>query len=261
MLKSLWTAATGMEAQQLDQDIVANNLANVNTVGFKKSRADFQDLMYQIFSKSGAATSDGNQLPVGIEIGMGVKPISTQKIFTQGDYQQTGNQFDWSIEGAGFFQFADNNGNNVYSRAGNFTLNKDGSLCNSAGLKLIPDITVPQGTVTFTIDSGGTWSAADNTGKVLKADRITLANFVNPAGLTSLGQNLYQETDGSGTPTVGNPGTTGFGTISQNFLEMSNVSVIEEMVKMIAGQRAYEINSKSIQTADNMLSMINNLKR
>lgn len=260
MIKSLWTAATGMEAQQLDQDVVANNLANVNTVGFKKSRADFQDLMYQIYTKSGAATSGGNQLPVGIEIGMGVKPISTQKIFTQGDYQQTGNQFDWSIEGDGFFQF-DDNGRTVFSRAGNLKVNKDGSLCNSAGLKLLPEVTVPQDSATFTIDSGGTWSATDGTGVVLATGRIELAKFVNPAGLTSLGRNLYDKTDGSGEPVVGNPATTGFGTISQNFLEMSNVNVIEEMVKMIAGQRAYEINSKSIQTADNMLQIINNLKR
>jgi flagellar basal-body rod protein FlgG len=260
MIKSLWTAATGMEAQQLEQDVVANNLANVNTVGFKKSRADFQDLMYQIYTKSGAVTSGGNQLSTGIEIGMGVKPIATQKIFTQGDYQQTGNQFDWSIEGAGFYQF-DDNGRTVYSRAGNFKINKDGALVNSEGLKLLPEVTIPQDSSSFTIDSGGTWTATDNIGNVLATGRIELAKFVNPAGLTSLGRNLFDKTDGSGDAIVGSPGTTGYGTISQNFLEMSNVSVIEEMVKMIIGQRAYEVNSKSIQTADNMLSMINNLKR
>ncbi len=150
MIRSLYTAATGMVAQQLDQDVVANNLANVNSPGFKKSRADFQDLMYQITAKSGAETSGGNQIPAGIEIGMGVKPVATQKIFTQGDYQQTGNTFDWAIEGDGFFQF-DDNGKTLYSRAGNLKINKDGAVCNSEGLKLIPNITVPANATVFTI--------------------------------------------------------------------------------------------------------------
>ena len=260
MIRSLWTAATGMVAQQLDQDIVANNLANVNTVGFKKSRADFLDLMYQITSKSGAQTTQGNQLPVGIETGMGVKPMSTQKIFTQGDYQQTGNQFDFAIEQNGFFQF-DNNGTTVYSRAGSLKINKEGTLVNSEGLKLIPSITIPTGTVSFTVDSGGTWTASDKSGVSLATGRMELATFINPAGLTSMGRNLYEKTDSSGDAVVGNPGENGIGTVSQNYLEMSNVSVIDEMVRMIVGQRAYEINSKSIQTADNMLSIINGLKR
>jgi len=260
MIRALWIAATGMEAQQLEQDIVANNLANINTAGFKKSRAEFQDLMYQIFSQSGSETSAGNQLPVGIEIGMGVKPVATQKIFTQGDYQQTGNKFDWAIEGDGFFKF-DDNGREVYSRAGNFKISKDGFLCNSAGLKLTPEVSVPSGAVTFTIDKGGTWTATDDVGASLASGRIELAKFINPAGLSSIGRNLYAKTDGSGDPTTGSPGEEGFGTISQYFLEMSNVNVIDEMVKMIVGQRAYEVNSKSIQTADNMLQMINNLKR
>lgn len=260
MIRSLWTAATGMVAQQLEQDVIANNLANVNTVGFKKSRADFQDLMYQLITKSGSETSTGNQLPVGIEVGMGVKPIATQKIFTQGDYQQTGNQFDLAIEGSGFFQI-DDNGKTVYTRAGNFKINREGTLCNSEGLKLLPEITIPQEAVVFTVDSGGTWTASDSAGKSLGEGRIELANFINPAGLTSQGRNLYDKTESSGEPNLGNPGEDGRGTISQHFLEMSNVSVIDEMVKMIVGQRAYEINSKSIQTADNMLQMINNLKR
>jgi flagellar basal-body rod protein FlgG len=260
MIRALFTAATGMSAQQLDQDVVANNLANVNTVGFKKSRADFLDLMYQINSKSGAQTTQGNQLPVGIEIGMGVKPMSTQKIFTQGDFQQTGNQFDLAIEQNGFFQF-DNNGSTVYSRAGSLKINKEGALVNSEGLKLIPSITIPQATVSFTVDAGGTWTASDSNGASLGTGRMQLASFINPAGLTSLGRNLYDKTDSSGDAVVGNPGENGFGTISQHYLEMSNVSVVDEMVRMIVGQRAYEINSKAIQTADNMLSIINNLKR
>lgn len=261
MIRSLWTAATGMVAQQLEQDVIANNLANVNTVGFKKSRADFQDLMYQLITKSGSETSAGNQLPVGIEVGLGVKPMATQKIFTQGDYQQTGNQFDLAIEGNGFFQI-ENVGRTSYTRAGNFKINKDGLLCNSEGLKLVPNVTIPPGTVVFTVDSGGTCTASDNMGLPLGGSvQIQLANFPNPAGLTSLGRNLYDQTEGSGAAVIGNPDEDGLGTISQRYLEMSNVSVIDEMVKMIVGQRAYEINSKAIQTADSMLQLINNLKR
>lgn len=260
MIRSLWTAATGMVAQQIEQDVVANNLANVNTVGFKKSRADFMDLMYQIYTKSGSETTQGNQLPVGLEVGMGVKPMSTQKLFTQGDYQQTGNQFDWAIEKDGFFQI-DDNGNTFYTRAGNFKLDKDGAVVNSAGLKLLPNITVPTGTVSFTVDTGGTWTASDQAGNPLSTGRLELATFVNQAGLTSIGRNLYAKSVASGDPITGNPGENGIGTISQSYLEMSNVNVIDEMVKMIVGQRAYEINSKAIQTADSMLSIINGLKR
>ena len=250
-----------MVAQQLDQDVVANNLANVNTVGFKKSRANFQDLMYQIYSKAGATSSTGIQLPAGIEIGMGVKPISTQKIFTQGDYQQTNNALDWAIEGDGFFQIDDGNGGTAYTRAGSFKLNKDGNICTSEGLLLTPAINVPTGTVVITVDQSGQVSATDGTGAITQIGQLQLATFINPAGLTSIGRNLYVKTDASGDETVGNPGVDNRGTISQYYLEMSNVNVIDEMVKMIVGQRAYEINSKSIQTADNMLSIINNLKR
>jgi flagellar basal-body rod protein FlgG len=249
-----------MVAQQLEQDVISTNLANVNTVGFKKSRADFQDLMYQLISKSGAQTSAGNQLPVGIEVGLGVKPMATEKIFSQGDYQQTGNKFDFAIEGDGFLQ-VDNSGRTAYTRAGNLKMDKDGNLCTAEGLKIMPAVTIPQGSVAFTVDSGGTWTASDSTGASLATGRMELANFANPAGLSSMGRNLYDKTDASGEPVTGNPGENGLGTLSQNYLEMANVSVIDEMVKMIVGQRAYEINSKSIQTADNMLGIINNLKR
>lgn len=216
--------------------------------------------MYQLSAKSGSETSGGNQLSVGIETGMGSKLVSTQKIFTQGDYQQTGNAYDWAIEGEGFFQL-DDNGRTVYSRAGNFKVSKDGYLCNAEGIKLMPEVTVPAEATIFTIDSGGTWTAADSAGNSLATGRIELAKFINPAGLTSLGRNLYDKTNASGDPITANPGEDGLGTISQHFLEMSNVNVIDEMVRMIVGQRAYEINSKAIQTADNMLQMINNLKR
>lgn len=261
MIRSLYTAATGMIAQQLDQDVVANNLANLNTIGFKKSRANFQDLMYQVLTKAGSLSATGQQLPSGIEIGMGAKMVSTQKIFTQGDYTQTSNQLDWAIEGDGFFQIDDGQGKTLYTRAGNFKLNKDSNIVNQEGLVLTPTLNVPTGTVSVTVDKSGTVSATDAKGAVTQIGQLTVARFANPAGLTSMGRNLYDKTDASGDPVVGNPGVDGRGTISQFFVENSNVNVIDEMIKMITGQRAYEIDSKAITTADNMLSTINNLKR
>ena len=260
MIRALWTAATGMEAQQISQDVTANNLANINTAGFKKSRADFQDLMYQVYTRAGVETTSGSELPVGLEIGMGVKPIAVQKMFSQGDYQQTDNPFDLAIEGAGFFQI-EADGRTLYTRAGNFKVNRDGYLCNSEGYRMIPEIIIPPDTVNFIVDSGGTWSAVDERGEALATGRIELAKFLNPAGLSSLGRGLLEATEGSGDPLTANAGEGGTGTISQNFLEMSNVNVVDEMVRMIVGQRAYEINSKAIQTADSMLQMINGLKR
>jgi flagellar basal-body rod protein FlgG len=261
MIRSLFTAATGMSAQQIEQDVIANNLANVNTVGFKKSRANFQDLMYQIYSKAGATSSTGVQLPAGIEIGMGVKPISTQKIFSQGDYQQTGNPLDWAIEGDGFFQLEDGDGGTAYTRAGSFKINKDSNICNSEGLLLTPALSVPQGTVVITVDKSGQVTATDSKGTMTQIGQLQIATFINPAGLSSAGRNLYSKTDASGDASTGNPGIEGKGTISQYFLEMSNVNMIDEMVKMITGQRAYEINSKSVQTADAMLGIVNSMKR
>ena len=262
MIRALWTAATGMESNQTSLDVVSNNLANVNTTGFKKSRAEFQDLMYQVSKKSGAETSGGTQLPVGIEIGMGAKLSAVQKLFTQGDYVQTGNKFDWSIEGDGFFQLEDSSaGRTVYSRAGNFKLNKDGALCNSDGLKILPEISMPTTATDFTIDSGGTWTATDSSGNTVASGRIQLAKFMNPAGLTSIGRNLFIPTEGSGDATLDNPGSNGMGTISQHYLEQSNVNAVDEMVSMIELQRAYEMNSKAIQTADSMLSVVSSLKR
>ncbi len=260
MIRSLWTAATGMEAQQTCLDVTANNLANLSTTGFKKSRAEFQDLMYQVYKKTGSETSAGNQLPVGIEIGMGSKLSAIQKFFIQGDYVQTGNKFDWSIEGDGFFQL-DDNGRTVYSRAGNFKINKDGVLCSTEGLKLMPEITLPQQAIDFTIDSGGTWTATDYQGQPLATGRVQIVKFINPAGMTSRGRNLFEATEGSGEPLLDYPGQNGFGTISQHYLEMSNVNAVDEMVNMIEILRAYEMNSKAIQTADQMLSIVSNLKR
>lgn len=260
MIRSLWTAATGMNAQSLEQDVIANNLANVNTTGFKRSRVDFQDLMYQIASKSGTETTAGVRLPTGIEVGMGVKVVSIQKMFNQGDFQQTGNQFDWAIEGEGFYQL-DNNGQTVYSRAGSWKIDKNGTLVNSDGLKLLPNITIPPAAVNFTIDKNGTWTATDKSGATISSGSLQIARFINPGGLTSLGRNTFEKSESSGDPLLGVPGAEGNGTIAQYTLEMSNVSVIEEMIKMIAGQRAYEIDSKAVQTADTMLSLVANLKR
>jgi flagellar basal-body rod protein FlgG len=217
--------------------------------------------MYQIFSKAGATSATGVQLPSGIEIGMGAKLISTQKLFSQGDYQQTGNPLDWAIEGDGFFQIDDGDGGTAYTRAGSFKINRDGNICNSEGLLLTPAINVPAGTTIITVDKSGQVTATDGSGTMSQIGQLQLATFINPAGLSSIGRNLFTKTEASGDESIGNPGVENRGTISQYFLEISNVNVIDEMVKMIIGQRAYEINSKSIQTADNMLGIINNLKR
>ena len=260
MLRSLWTAATGMEAQQINLDVVANNLANVNTTGFKKSKAEFQDLLYQSGKKAGAETSSGAQIPVGVEVGMGSRITATKKMFSQGDFRQTESPYDWVIEGDGFFQL-DDNGRTVYSKAGSFMTNKDGVLVNPEGLKLTPQVSIPQEAVKFQILPDGTWEARDKIENKLASGRIELVRFINPAGLRSIGRNLYDITDSSGSPVKGNPAETGFGTITQHAVEMSNVNVVDEMVQMIAGQRAYEINTKAIQTADQILQMVGNLKR
>jgi flagellar basal-body rod protein FlgG len=261
MIRALWTSGTGMEAQQINLDVVANNLANVNTVGFKKSRAEFQDILYQTSKRAGTETTSGNQIPVGIEVGLGSRISSTKKMFTQGDFKQTDSPYDWVIQGDGFFQLVDDNGRTVYSKAGSFMTNKDGSLVNPEGLKLNPQVTIPQSAVNFQILQDGTWTATDANENKLANGQIQLARFINPSGLKSLGNNLYDVTDASGSAITGSPGTLGFGTITQNALEMSNVNVVDEMVQMIAGQRAYEMNTKSIQTADQILQMISNLKR
>lgn len=262
MIRSLWTSATGMQAQELNIDVIANNLANVNTSGFKKSRAEFQDLLYQILRPAGAASSQDTTIPTGIQLGHGARPSAVQKIFTQGDFQNTKNELDWSIEGDGFFQIELPNGETSYSRSGEFKLDADGRIVNPDGFLLVPEISVPIDTVSINVGMDGTVSViqADDATPV-EIGTIQLARFVNASGLRSLGRNLYSPTEASGDEIVGTPGENGFGTISQGFLEMSNVSVVDEMVNMITAQRAYETNSKVIQTADDMLQMANNLKR
>ncbi len=261
MLRGLWTAASGMVAQQLSIDVCANNLANANTAGFKKSRNNFQDLMYQTIAMPGATTASGGQVASGIQCGMGTKPASVQKIYTQGDYQETGNELDFAVEGKGFFKVVSGD-EELYTRAGNFTVDSEGYIATASGDRLQPEITLPEDVTTISLQSNGTLTAyggADNA-EVASA-QITLYSFMNPGGLYAVGRNLVRPTDASGEAVEGSPGTDGFGTVSNMFLESSNVSVVEEMVAMIVGQRAYEATSKALQTADSMLQLANNVKR
>jgi flagellar basal-body rod protein FlgG len=260
MMRGLWAAATGMSCQHTNLDAIAHNLANVNTTGFKKSRVNFQDLMYQNLRMPGAATSTGGQLPAGIQVGMGANVVAVEKIFLQGDYTQTKNNLDLAIEGKGFFKLM-NNGKEVYTRAGAFKMDKDGYICDAHGNRLQPEFAIPQKTATITVEPGGKIVASGSDGKELGSTQIQLYNFTNPAGLMATGHNLLVPSDASGDPLQGNPGTDDFGTIQQGFLEMSNVDVVEEMINMITTQRAYEIGSKVIQTGDDMLQMAASLKR
>jgi len=260
MMRSLWTAATGMVAQQLNIDVISNNLANVNTIGFKKSRAEFEDLMYQSMKIAGSPTEAGNLIPTGMQVGMGVKPTTVHKFFTQGDFQNTGNPLDLVIEGDGFFQ-VDVNGEMAYTRAGAFKLDNEGRVVTANGYVLQPEFTVPVETANVVVTESGHIAALDKNGDELAATDIPTYSFINPAGLKAMGKNLYTETEASGAATEGVPGEENFGTIAQGFLEMSNVEIVDEMVAMIVGQRAYEINSKAVQTSDAMLQTANQLKR
>ena len=262
MLRALYTAATGMQAQQINIDTIANNIANVNTTGFKQGRAEFQDLLYQNVRTAGTASSSSTSYPVGLQLGLGTRPVATAKMFSQGDFQQTGNPLDLVIQGQGFFQVRTPSGETAYTRDGSFHLNAQGSLVTADGNVLEPQITIPQGAQNVVIGADGTVSvtlagqtAAQTVGT------IQLANFQNPAGLTPQGSNLYTSTTASGDPITAAPGQNGVGTINQGFLEQSNVDIVQEMVNMIVAQRAYEVNSKAIRTADDMLSQINNLSR
>lgn len=259
MIRSLWTASTGMSAQQLNLDVIANNLANAQTTGFKKSKANFEDLMYQTIIPPGMTTSSDLTIPTGIQVGMGVKTASVDKTFTQGNFIQTENPLDLAIEGKGFFQVLRDT-EEVYTRAGSFKLDSDGYICDAEGNRLQPEISIPQEAIAITIDSGGTLTAIDQNGTILVTEDITLYDFPNPAGLISLGRNYFIPSEASGEEIEGEPGTEGFGRILQGFLESSNVNVVEEMVNMIAGQRAYEANSKIIRTADEMLRIANNIQ-
>jgi flagellar basal-body rod protein FlgG len=262
MIRSLWTSATGMQAQALNLDVIANNLANVNTAGFKKSRAEFQDLLYETLRPAGTSSSQDTQVPTGIQIGHGTRPSTVLKIFSQGNMENTKNELDLAIEGDGFFQIILPNGETAYTRDGSFKLDSDGRIVNSDGFALEPEISIPSDALSISVGIDGTVSvlqAGDSTPSEIGT--IELARFVNPAGLISTGRNLYITSEASGDEMIGTPGEDGLGSIAQGFLEMSNVSVVDEMVSMITAQRAYEVNSKSIQTADEMLQMANNIKR
>jgi flagellar basal-body rod protein FlgG len=261
MIRSLWTAATGMVAQQLNIDVIANNLANVNTTGFKKSRAEFEDLVYQTVQAPGGLTGAGERLPTGMQVGMGVKPTSVHKVFSQGDYQNTGNPLDLAIEGEGFFQVELGDGELAYTRAGGFKLDQDGRVVTTAGYVLQPEFSVPPETQNLVVSGDGHISALSAAGEELAGADVPVYTFINPTGLRSMGKNLYIPTEASGEAEQGVPGQNNVGTIAQGFLEMSNVQIVDEMVNMIVGQRAFEINSKAITTADSMLQIANQMKR
>jgi len=260
MIRSLWIAKTGLDAQQTQLDSISNNLANVGTAGFKRARVAFEDLLYQNVRQAGSSSSQQTQLPTGLQLGTGVRPTATVRMFTQGNLQQTGNQFDMAVNGQGFFQVSLPDGSAAYTRDGSFHVDSNGSLVTSNGFSLSPAITIPPTAQSVTIGQDGTVSikvqgqaAAQNVGT------IQLANFVNPGGLEARGQNLFLETSASGTASANTPGTNGLGTLQQGYLETSNVNVVEELVSMIQTQRAYEINSKAIQTSDQMLARLSQI--
>jgi flagellar basal-body rod protein FlgG len=249
-----------MQAQQLNLDVISNNLANVNTTGFKKSTVEFEDLLYQTTSAPGAEQGNGNQLPTGLQIGHGSQAVSTSRIFTEGELTQTGGQLDVAINGDGFFQVQMPDGTTGYTRDGSLKTNSSGTIVTSAGLPLIGGFqAVPAGTTNITIAPTGTVTYTTASGTT--SYQVQLARFINPNGLNSQGGNIYSETTASGAPQLGAPGETGFGSLSQGSLEMSNVQIVDEMVNLIMAQRAYEVNSKAVQASDEMLQAGNNLKR
>lgn len=262
MMRSLFVSATGMGAQQRQIDTVANNLANVATTGYKKSRNNFQDLLYQIDKTAGSQSSQNTTVPVGIHSGHGVKHVSTEKIFSQGDMKNTTGELDVAIEGVGFFQILQPSGAIAYSRSGNFRRDQQGRVVTQEGFPLEPEIVIPQDTRKVSVGLDGTVSVLVGEESLpTPIGTVQLARFANPAGLTPQGKNLYQPTAASGNAVVENPGVNGMGTLNQNFLELSNVSVVDEMINMIVAQRAYEVNSKAIQTSDDMLQTANNIIR
>jgi len=257
MIRSLWISKTGLDAQQTQMDVLANNLANVNTSGFKRSKAVFEDLLYQNIRQPGAQSSQSTNLPTGLQLGTGVRPVATSRVFTQGNLQQTGNNFDMAINGNGFFQVQMPDGTAGYTRDGSFRLDSQGQLVTSNGYPMSPAITIPPTAQSVTIAQDGTVSVTlPGSAATTQVGTIQLANFVNAGGLSAVGQNLFVETASSGSPNTANPGASGHGTLSQGYVETSNVNVVEELVSMIQTQRAYEINSKAIQTSDQMLQKL-----
>ncbi|MDR3710883.1 MAG: flagellar basal-body rod protein FlgG [Capsulimonadaceae bacterium] len=261
MMRALFTSATGMMAQQLNMDVISNNLANVNTVGFKGSRADFQDLLYEQVRPAGTAIAQGAQSPTGLQVGLGVRAASTETMFTQGQMQNTDNAYDVAIQGSGFFKVLLPDGSTGYTRDGSFKMDSQGKLVNSLGYALQPEVVIPADATSVTIGTDGTVSVQrSGSGTSAQVGQITIARFINPAGLTSIGGNLFKQTSASGDPQDGTPGQNGYGTLAQGELEMSNVQIVQEMVSMIVAQRAYEVNSKAIQASDDMLNTASELK-
>lgn len=248
-----------MHAQQANLDVIANNLANVNTTGFKKTKIEFQDLLYETERAPGADQGAGNLLPTGIQVGHGSRIVATSKIFSNGELSRTGERLDVAIQGDGFFEVQLPDGTRAYTRDGAFKTDANGRVVNSDGLPIQGFQPVPSGTQNITIAANGdvTYSGASGT----TTFRVQLVRFANPAGLEAMGRNLYRETPASGTPELGNPGENGFGILAQGYLELSNVKIVEEMVNLIVAQRAYEINAKAIQAADEMMQQSNNLRR
>jgi flagellar basal-body rod protein FlgG len=260
MIRSLWIAKTGLDAQQTQLDVIANNLANVSTSGFKRSRAVFEDLLYQTVRQPGAQSTQQTQLPTGLQLGVGVRPVATEKIFTQGNLQQTGNVLDVAINGQGFFQVTMPDGTTAYTRDGSLHTDSQGQLVTSSGYAISPAITIPANAQSITIGRDGTVSVAQaGSAATTQVGALQLAGFVNPAGLQSQGENLYLESAASGSPSTNAPGSNGAGILSQGYIETSNVNVVEELVNMIATQRAYEINSKAVSTSDQMLAKLTQL--
>ncbi len=265
MIRALWTSASGMSAQQTNLDVVSHNIANVNTVGFKQSRANFEDLIYQNLKDPGVLSADGNRVPSGIQIGLGVRVSDVSKSFSQGSLKKTERNLDVAIEGDGFFKIELPGGGEAYTRAGNFQIDNEGYLVTSEGYKVQPNIqiTAPETLISISISPNGKVNLVRNEGgqqTVEEAGDIKLYRFINPSGLKALGQNLFVQTEASGEAVEGDPNTDGYGRLLQGFLESSNVNIVEEMINLIVAQRAYEMNSKGVTTADEMLRTVANLK-
>ncbi len=260
MINSLWISKTGMEAQQTQLDVISHNLANVSTTGYKRANAVFEDLMYQNLRQVGANTTEQSQLPTGLHLGLGVRTVATSRSFSQGTLQQTGNNLDVAIQGSGFFQVTMTDGSTNYTRDGSFQVDSQGRLVTSNGLAVANGVTVPANAKNITIGLNGTVTASiPGSTTPQPIGTIALASFLNPAGLEPQGQNLFAESPASGQPATGTPGANGLGNLSQGFLETSNVNVVQELITMIQTQRAYEMNSKAIQTSDQMLQKLGQL--
>lgn len=260
MIRSLWISKTGLDAQQMQMDTISNNLANVSTTGFKRSRAVFEDMLYQNLRQPGAQSSQQTQIPSGLQVGTGVRPVATERIHTQGNLQQTGNKLDVAIQGEGFLQVLMPDGTTAYTRDGSFQTDSQGQLVTANGFPVQPAISIPANALSVTIGLDGTVSVTQpGSPAPVQVGSLQLANFINPTGLQSQGSNLYAETASSGTASTNVPGTNGAGTLSQGYLETSNVNVVEELVNMIQTQRAYEINSKAITVSDQMLQKLSQM--